>query len=183
MINKDSLVLNCGTEPVNKATRTFLMECIFDKWSAGHEKIMEHYKNATSSEGFITDILEDPELATTQVYAEISRRLRPEGHWYRVREMFGDRAFKTSSDSGSVKVGVNNMYVLVPNGYGDGITRVAIFDNPADFNDCMMSYFTTVTGKDMIIYDYDCGYDPATTISGRYNIYYYEGLVAFVACK
>ena len=182
-MNKESLVLNCGTEPVNKATRTFLMECIFDKWSAGHEKIMEHYKNATSSENFITAILDDPELATTQVYAEISKKLRPEGHWYRVREMFGDRAFKTSSDAGSVKIGIANMTILIPNGYGDGTSRVAIFENPKDFNNCMMSYFTTVSGENMVIYNYDCGDTPAATISGRYAIYYYEGLVAFVACK
>lgn len=32
----------------------------------------------------------------------------------------------------------------------------------------------------MIIYDYDCGDVAATTISGRYAIYYYNGLVAFV---
>ena len=97
--------------------------------------------------------------------------------------MFGDRAFKTSSDAGSVKIGIANMTILIPNGYGDGTSRVAIFENPKDFNNCMMSYFTTVSGENMVIYNYDCGDTPAATISGRYAIYYYEGLVAFVACK
>lgn len=158
----------------------FVKGCIFNNWVKGYDEIMQHLRDAVDTEDFINKILEDPELATTQAYAEVSKKLRPDSHWYRVREMFGDNVIKTSSDAGSVKVGVDNMSILVPNGYGDGISRVAIFDNSEAFNDGMMSYFTTVKGKDMIIYDYDCGDVAATTISGRYNIYYYSGLVAFV---
>ena len=162
---------------------TFVKGCIFNNWVKGYGKIMEHLRDAINTEDFIDKILGDPELATTQAYAEVSKKLRPAGHWYKVREMFGDEVIKTSSDAGSVKIGVANMSVLVPNGYGDGITRVAIFDNSEGFNDSMMSYFTTVKGTDIIIYDYDCGDVAATTISGRYNIYYYSGLVAFVKSR
>lgn len=157
----------------------FVKGCIFNNWVKGYDEIMQHLRDAVDTEDFINKILGDPELATTQAYAEVSKKLRPDSHWYRVREMFGDNVIKTSSDAGSVKVGVDNMSVFVPNGYGDGISRVAIFDDSKAFNDSMMSYFTTVKGKDMIIYDYDCGDVAATTISGRYNIYYYSGLVAF----
>lgn len=174
-MNKEELKFNLA-----QPEATFVKECIFNNWVKGYDKIMEHLHNAVDTEDFINKILGDPELATTQAYAEVSKKLRPDSHWYRIREMFGDNVIKTSSDAGSVKIGVNNMSILVPNGYGDGISRVAIFDNPADFNDCMMSYFTTVRGRDIIIYDYDCGDVAATTISGRYNIYYYSGLVAFV---
>ena len=165
---------------IPQSEAAFVKWCIFNNWVKGYDEIMQHLRDAVDTEDFINKILGDPELATTQAYAEVSKKLRPAGHWYKVREMFGNRAFKTSSDAGSVKIGINNMSILIPNGYGDGITRVAIFDCSKAFNNSMMSYFTTVKGKDIIIYDYDCGDVAATTISGRYAIYYYSGLVAFV---
>lgn len=165
---------------IPQSEAAFVEGCIFNNWVKGYNEIMEHLQNSVDTEDFIDKILGDPELTTTQAYAEVSKKLRPDSHWYRVREMFGDNVIKTSSDAGSVKVGVDNMSVLVPNGYGDGITRVAIFDGSKAFNDSMMSYFTTIKGKNMIIYGYDCGDVAATTISGRYGIYYYSGLVAFV---
>lgn len=174
-MNKEELKFN-----IEQARATFVRECIFNNWVKGYDEIMEHLRNAVDTEDFIDKILGDPELSTTQAYAEVSKKLRPDSHWYRVRAMFGEEVIKTSSDAGSVKIGVNNMFVLVPNGYGDGITRVGVIENAREFNDDMMTYFTTIQGKNMIIYDYDCGDVAATTISGRYNIYYYSGLVAFV---
>lgn len=174
-MDKEDLKFN-----IEQPTATFVKECIFNNWVKGYDEIMEHLHNAVNTEDFIDKILGDPELTTTQAYAEVSKKLRPNGHWRRVRAMFGDDVIKTSSDAGSVKVGVVNMSVLVPNGYGDGITRVGVFDNAREFNDDMMTFFTTISGKDIIIYDYDCGDVAATTISGRYNIYYHSGLVAFV---
>lgn len=172
---KEELTFN-----IPQSEAAFVKGCIFNNWVKGCDEIMEHLRNAIDTEDFINKILGDSELTTTQAYAEVSKKLRPDSHWYRVREMFGDNVIKTSSDAGSVKVGVDNMSVLVPNGYGDGISRVAIFDDSKAFNDSMMSYFTTIKGENMIIYDYDCGDVAATTISGRYGIYYYSGLVAFV---
>ena len=165
---------------IPQSEAAFVKGCIFNNWVNGYDEIMQHLRDAVDTEDFINKILGDPELATTQAYAEVSKKLHPGSHWYRVREMFGNRAFKTSSDAGSVKVGVSNMFVLVPNGYGDGITRVGVFDNAREFNDDMMAFFTTISGKDIAIYGYDCGDLPEITISGRYNIYYYSGLVAFV---
>lgn len=173
-MNKEELKFN-----IEQPRATFVKECIFNKWVRGYDRITEHLHNAVDTEDFIDKILGDPELATAQAYAEVSKKLRPDSHWYRVRAMLGD-VIKTSSDAGSVKVGVDNMSVLVPNGYGDGITRVGIIENAREFNDDMMTFFTTISGKDIIIYDYDCGNVAATTISGRYAIYYYSGLVAFV---
>ena len=165
---------------IPQSEAAFVKGCIFNNWVKGYDEIMQHLRDAADTEDFINKILGDPELATTQAYAEVSKKLRPDSHWYRVREMFGDNVIKTSSDAGSVKIGVDNMSILVPNGYGDGISRVAIFDDSKAFNDSMMSYFTTIKGENVIIYDYDCGDVAATTISGKYHIYYYSGLVAFV---
>ena len=165
---------------IAQSEAAFVEECIFNNWVKGCDEIMQHLRDAVDTEDFINKILGDPESTTTQAYAEVSKKLRPNNHRYRVREMFGDNVIKTSSDAGSVKIGVDNMSILVPNGYGDGITRVGIIENAREFNDDMMTFFTTISGKDIIIYDYDCGDVAATTISGRYGIYYYSGLVAFV---
>ena len=172
---KDELKFN-----IAQSEAAFVKGCIFNNWVKGYDEIMQHLRDAVDTEDFINKILGDPELATTQAYAEVSKKLRPDSHWYRVREMFGDNVIKTSSDAGSVKVGVDNMSILVPNGYGDGITRVSIIENAREFNEDMMTFFATISGKDIAIYGYDCGDVAATTISGRYAIYYYSGLVAFV---
>ena len=126
-------------------------------------------------------ILDDDKMKFTQVFAELSKRERPSGHWYRIRATFGKRQFKTYSDVGGLKIGNEAFSVIVPNGVGDGTTRVAVFDTddlPPHYLMYMMNYFTTVVG-DFDIYDYDCGNEIAMHISGKYHIYEYEGLIAF----
>lgn len=108
-----------------------------------------------------------------------------ENKWYKIRENFGDRCFITMSDVGCVRVGNDDFSVLIPNGYGDGTTRVAVFENGNDFTaeDIMRFTGISVTGKCNIFY-YDCGGDTvAREINGNYLVYAYEGLVAFVKYK
>mgnify|MGYP000448732176 CR=1 FL=1 len=110
-------------------------------------------------------------------------------HWYRIRELFGDRCFKTYSDVGSLLVGNESFQVLIPNGMGDGTTRVAVFkkddDVPCGLIDLMMDskHGPTLRGK-FNIYSYDCDKpevdEPCKTLEGRYLVYYYDGFVAFV---
>lgn len=167
-----------------KADDTFLKKCIFNEWNKDKVKDMttKILAESNNSEEFIDKFLGTKELSHTQAYAELSKTCRPDKHWYKIREMFGDRQFKTGSDAGSVKIGNDSFTVLVPNGEGDGITRVAVFDSPTDrqhFNDSMMKPFTLIDG-DFNIYNYDCGESVAKKLSGRYYIYVYQGLVAFV---
>lgn len=179
-MKKTDLVFN----NVEKKDDTFIRQCLFDKFhEETYKKVMNHLRNAKDSKDFINKILEDSDLDNTQAYAEVSKRLKLSEHWHRVRNMFGVKCFKTISDAGSLKIGKEDLTILVPNGYGDGITRVAIFKPEDRFNDRMMNYFITIEGKDINIYSYDCGDNIAMTISGRYNIYFYEGLIAFVKTK
>lgn len=102
--------------------------------------------------------------------------------------MFGERAFKTLSDAGAVKVGNQEFSVLFNNGIGDGVNRVAIFNKVEAgtiFNSSMMNFISSVNGE-FYIYDYDCGDTPAikdgteVKLKGKYFVYSYEGLIAFV---
>lgn len=117
-------------------------------------------------------------------------------HWYRIRELFGDRCFKTASYVGSLLVGNEEFQVRIPNGHGDGTTRVAVFnkaDSDFDVNSDYDVAFRIM--PDMMdsgpylygefnIYPYDCSDptvdEPCKTLEGRYWTYYYDGLIAFV---
>lgn len=150
------------------------------------KKATEYVKKADNSEEFVDLVLADKELLKYQAYAELSRCCRPEKHWYKIREMFGERTFKTSSDVGGVMVGNKDFEINIPNGYGDGITRVAVFSkkDSENFNDNMMDYYTSIRGE-FYIYDNDCAdradvHAQRKKLNGKYIIYRYNGLVAFV---
>lgn len=139
--------------------------------------------SAANTEDLIDMILDDEAMRFTQIAAELSKRERPAGHWLRIRQLFGDRQFKTVSDSGGLKIGNAAFSVLVPNGRGDGVTRVAVFSSnevPSGHLFDMMSYWTRVSG-DIDIYSADCGSDVCTTIHGAYDVYFYDGFIAFEA--
>lgn len=89
----------------------------------------------------------------------------------------GDKQFKTESDTGGIKIGNNGFTIIIPNGYGDGITRVAILEKE-EMNNCTFDFFTSVFGS-INIYDYDCGNEVECTINGRYGIYSKGGFVVF----
>ena len=78
------------------------------------------------------------------------------------------------SDAGSVKVGNDDCTILLPNGYGDGITEVYILEKDDPLPD-KAKFFTTIEGNAIGIYDYDCGGEKVTIISGRYEYCYYNG--------
>lgn len=102
--------------------------------------------------------------------------------WYRIREMFGDKCFKTDSDAGGVLVGNEEFNLIVPNGYGDGTTRIAVFHRDDKFDASLMKYFVGLNGK-FNIYSHDCSFDLIEeTLEGEFAVYYYDGLVAFVEC-
>ena len=99
--------------------------------------------------------------------------------WYRLRGIFGDRCIKTLSDIGGVKIGNENFSVVIPNGRGDGITRIAVFDKMPDESIDEMHFWSNTNGE-FYIYGYDCGDNAILKLSGKYLIYYYDGLVAFI---
>ena len=82
----------------------------------------------------------------------------------------------TDSDAGSVLVGNNDMEVMVPNGYGDGTTKVTVLDSsereliPKEAQWACFSFI----GHGLHIYKYDCsrGTIAADLPTGHYFPYY-----------
>lgn len=116
----------------------------------------------------------DPDVTMTQAYAMLSKYRG--GHWYRLRNMMGNKCRKVESDAGGLKVGDDHFSILI-NGEGDGITRYAVF-NRDEWNPNMATFTYSVEGI-FNIYAYDCGDEVAETLSGRYGVYTYEGIVIF----
>lgn len=138
---------------------------------------------SNTTEEFIDSFIEDERTHRTQLYAELLKRERPDKRWYAIREMFGERQFKTVSDAGGLLVGDKTFGLIIPNGAGDGITRVAVFDEPSEFNGDLMMFFTNISGE-FGIYPYDCedlsNCRPIRILNGRYFAYYYSGFIALV---
>lgn len=104
-------------------------------------------------------------------------------HWYRVREILGDKCHKTDSEAGSLLVSSvdGSFSIRISNGYGDGTTRFAILEKNDDIRN-MLRFSTELNGK-FNIYDYDCCipgfHQPMMTIEGRYGVYFYDGMIVF----
>ena len=144
------------------------------------EMVSNLLDNSSFVDEFINKVITASELKTTQLYAELIKMERPEMRWKAIRGMFGNKCFKTESDVGGVKVGTDTFSVVVPNGRGDGTTRVAVFEDESGFNGNLMEYSGISLHGDSVIYYYDCGNTPTKKLSGNYLVYYYDGLVAFV---
>lgn len=96
--------------------------------------------------------------------------------------LFGVNMTAVSSDAGSVKVGGVGWWVKFPNGYGDGWTHYAIVgkDMAGVLHDNGFHFFTLFACKEANIYDDDCGDEVEEVISGKFAVYYKDGLVFFV---
>lgn len=162
----------------------YLAGCIED-----NKEVTELYKKCKNYDEFEKRVL-NHECDSNIVYSLISMYGKDSDyHWYRIRELFGNRCFKTYSDVGSLLVGNEHFQVLIPNGIGDGTTRVAIFRKDDEVSgglielmfDC--KHGPTLSGK-FNIYSYDCDNpaldEPCKTLDGKYFTYYYDGFVAFV---
>lgn len=142
------------------------------------DRVLAHWEAAEDVDAFTEAVLNDAQLEHTQAYAVLSRETP--GHWYRVRGMFGNKCLRTASDAGSVKIGNGLFSTLIPNGMGDGTTRIAIFEKNEAFNENMMNFSGISAHGEFSIYDYDCSGVPIVELKGSYNVYTYDGMVAFV---
>lgn len=105
----------------------YLAGCIVD-----NKKAAELYEDCKNYDEFEKRVL-NHECDSNFVYSLISMFGKDSDyHWYRIRDLFGDRCFKTYSDVGSLLVGNEDFQVLIPNGMGDGTTRVAVFKKDDD---------------------------------------------------
>lgn len=161
----------------NSGLKEFTVKCLTNHWDEKTEIIKAYWDAADDLEAFKAAVFSDDRLKATQAYAELSKE--DDGHWYRVREMFGGKCFKTFSDAGGIKVGCDAFSMTIGNGIGDGTTRVAVFTKDDAFNANMMRYSgISVNGK-FSVYDYDCGDTPIIELNGNFFVYTYDGLVAF----
>ena len=161
--------------------RDFTKRCLFDESNPKTKIFKKYWEEAKTIAEFKKKVFADTSLKLSQGYAELSREC--EDHLCRVSEMFEQRQFKTGSDRGSVMIGNDDFQILIPNNYGDGITRVAIFEE-YEFNAEMMEYNPTIViaTKAMYVYADDCNTTCLAAVlkPGMYFTYSYEGMVALV---
>lgn len=89
------------------------------------------------------------------------------------------KKYYTESDAGSVRIGNDHFTILIPNGYGDCTTTVHLLEQNEEQPEA--EFFTSFSGENIKIYEYDCGGDAAVvTISGRFGAYYNNKNVYFI---
>lgn len=164
----------------------YCLRCMDNEYGTNQNAVDTIAAASSTVEDFIDRFLKEGD-PNEQFYQVLMETERPEMVWKYIRSVFGDRQFKTNSDAGSLLVGARpDFSVLIPNGRGDGTTRVAVFDSKEDFLplESLMRYWTRISGRRIWIWDYDC-YDPAVALpakqlDGCFNVYYHDGFIAFV---
>lgn len=158
----------------------FLKKCMSNIKGDFEDCFMPFIEEAKNDDMKLIELLlasEDEKILMSQAYAVASRLDLDGQHWKRVRHMLGEKCKKTISDAGSLKIGNESFSINISNGYGDGETKYAILERN-ELNDDMMDFLTSVEGT-LNIYSYDCGSHINETISGRYGIYRYDGIIVF----
>lgn len=159
-----------------KELSDFTKKCICNKF--GKKDIyMELWEKSETVDDFKKLVWDEERLLTQQATGEMFKH-----DWYFKRKILGDKQIKLYSDVGGVKVGTDKFSIIIPNGYGDGITRFAIL-NEDEMNDSVFSFFTLLEGNEINVYEYDCGDEVLYTLNGRYASYYADGFVVLVKCN
>lgn len=85
--------------------------------------------------------------------------------------------YRTESEAGAVMIGNDNWQILIPNGYGDGLTDVIITSIDKTIP---MNFFTAVKGEFNIYMNDDFKNKEITyRLSGEYTVYTDNGTVLF----
>lgn len=154
----------------------FEVRCLLNPWAqhCDPEKVGRLWDEAETREDFIKALQADDDLKFGQACGILSK-----GDFYFIRGLIGDRQFKTVSDAGSVRIQNGGFHVLIPNGHGDGYSRVAVIENRDEWNEEVLNYWSMVEG-DFAICSGDCTDLVAKYMSGRYHVYYGDSFVVFV---
>lgn len=81
------------------------------------------------------------------------------------------KKYRTISDRGDVRIGVDGLTVNIPNGYGDGTVDVFVFEKSEQVPK-EASFICSVSGDKINIYYNDCdGEDVIETLSGCFGCY------------
>lgn len=162
----------------------FIRRCVmppsYDKDTEYAKKVYKLIRKSENTDDFVNRFIDDKEFAhlNSQAYAEMLKEYFPKKVWYFVRGSLGDNVRKTLSDAGGLKIGNDNFSIIIPNGRGDGITRYSVLSQTENYASNIMRFFTSVSGK-INIFSSDCGDEICETITGRFGIYFYEGIIVF----
>ena len=108
--------------------------------------------------------------------------------WYAVRNAIADNFIKTNAELGAVGVIYKELFFLVPNFRGDGLTRVGVVDSFPEILKAQMHFMGDFfDGKHLLISDSDCTEIPRTDLEidsdARYACYSRDGIVVFAKVK
>lgn len=163
-------------EEMEKVIGEFLTRCIQNDWDSHHNvsAAIEMWERADTLGEFKMMLREDERTMYGHACGELNKC-----DFRFIREMLGDECFTTTSDAGGLKIGNGALSMIIPNGWGDGDTHVAILSETAKFNFNALDYFTRIDGE-CDIYSYDChNGDIVRHITGTYQVYTGGGFVVF----
>lgn len=136
-MKKEDLFLIDRTISTNKKIseeeerNTFYKRCIWnDSFPEFCKKASDYLRESNNSEEFIDKILDDESMLdlNEQAYSILSKNCRPKKHKHRILRQMLDASdmFTTISDAGSVKISNENFSIMIPNGIGDGGTKIGV---------------------------------------------------------
>lgn len=166
-------------EELKGSMKPFVYECLFNEEAESFDKIVAYTEKAESVEEFKSLIFGDKSLRLSQGFAELCKEA--DDYYERVEKFLGENIRRTYSDAGSLKLGNSSFSILIPNGYGDGVTQYAVLGEK-EWNDNLLKFLTQVEGK-FNIFSYDCGNEVQETVRGKFNIFSGAGIVVFQRTK
>lgn len=153
------------------------------RWDGDHapETFRKHWERAKDFETFLLAIRNDESLwYTSQAYGLMHKRL----HWRTmpINPACVERTLYTIADGGSVRIGdlAGTCAMYIPNGYGDGETRVCV-TGVNGFNKAAFDYIGSISGCFQIYGTDHAPFGPtdAVDLDGSYGVYSANGIVVF----
>ena len=137
--------------------------------------LVKLWRRAKNLKEFKQLIKENKEASLTQFAGELLKGDRG----FLKQFINKEQSFITSSDMGGVKIGTDGFSIVVPNGYGDTSKNIVSINEKGSINSSAFTFWTSISGKEINIYDYDCGDNIVVTLSGKYGIYYNNRIIIF----
>lgn len=153
----------------------------WNSWKPYVDNILNDVKNYDE---FEKAVLNTEELKNTQLYAEVSKESKDGQHRKRLLDILRESKtdeYITHSDCGGVLIGNENFNIVIPNGYGDGETRLFILDENNEIQlHNMAKFFTSFNADDIKVYAEDTSRKrEIINLNGRYGAYFHDGIVIF----
>lgn len=153
-------------------------------WNSWKPYVDDILSSVRNYDEFEKAVLNTEELKNTQLYAEVSKESKDGQHKRRLLNILEEsdaKEYTTYSDCGGVLIGNDNFNIVIPNGYGDGETKLFILDDNNKiqlYN--MAKFFTSFNADDTKVYAEDTSRKrEVINLKGRYGAYFNDGIVIF----